>query len=248
MKITKSQLRAIIREQDEATLDGNVIGSISADIDGDHRYNQQLVVSHNPNTDEITVVVQDASAVGGMDYQGPGEGRSAYHTTGRQVLPAGTNGKGLIAAIRYMIKRRADTIKMYGRPSRNFTWGSSPWSDEPKGLNVRLATDALRRARGLGENKMRITKGQLRRIIKEERSRLLNEQIPPDDPYASVGGPDPSDPSHRPAPWDSPIGDSVRRAIVKLLDADRKEIFPEGDMDMAAFLMRLADDLKAGTV
>ena len=39
---------------------------------------------------------------------------------------------------------------------------------------------------------MKITKRQLRRIIKEERSRLLNEQIPPDDPYASVGGPDPS--------------------------------------------------------
>jgi hypothetical protein len=39
---------------------------------------------------------------------------------------------------------------------------------------------------------MKITKRQLRRIIREERSRLLNEQIPPDDPYASVGGPDPS--------------------------------------------------------
>ena len=95
---------------------------------------------------------------------------------------------------------------------------------------------------------MKITKRQLRRIIKEEKQRLLNEQIPPDDPYASVGGPDPSDPRHRPAPWDSPVGDSVRRAIVKLLDADRKEIFPEGDMDMAAFLIRLANDLKAGTV
>ncbi len=39
---------------------------------------------------------------------------------------------------------------------------------------------------------MRITKRQLRRIIREEKQRLLNEQIPPDDPYASVGGPDPS--------------------------------------------------------
>ena len=39
---------------------------------------------------------------------------------------------------------------------------------------------------------MKITKRQLRRIIKEEKQRLLNEQIPPDDPYASVGGPDPS--------------------------------------------------------
>jgi hypothetical protein len=39
---------------------------------------------------------------------------------------------------------------------------------------------------------VKVTKRQLRRIIKEERSRLLNEQIPPDDPYASVGGPDPS--------------------------------------------------------
>ena len=39
---------------------------------------------------------------------------------------------------------------------------------------------------------MKITKRQLRRIIREEKTRLLNEQIPPDDPYASVGGPDPS--------------------------------------------------------
>ena len=38
---------------------------------------------------------------------------------------------------------------------------------------------------------MKITKRQLRRIIREEKTRLLNE-ITPDDPYASVGGPDPS--------------------------------------------------------
>ena len=42
---------------------------------------------------------------------------------------------------------------------------------------------------------MKITKRQLRRIIREEKNRLLNEQIPPDDPYASVGGPDPSNSS-----------------------------------------------------
>ena len=38
---------------------------------------------------------------------------------------------------------------------------------------------------------MKISKRQLRRIIREEKTRLLSEQIPPDDPYASVGGPDP---------------------------------------------------------
>ena len=52
---------------------------------------------------------------------------------------------------------------------------------------------------------MKITKNQLRRIIREEKQRLLNESTPgpsygqsrpskdftPDDPYASVGGPDP---------------------------------------------------------
>ena len=46
---------------------------------------------------------------------------------------------------------------------------------------------------------MKITKRQLRRIIKEEKARLLNE-IAPDDPYASVGGPDPSPSSRRPMP------------------------------------------------
>ena len=41
------------------------------------------------------------------------------------------------------------------------------------------------------EQIVRITKRQIRRIIREEKARLLNE-ITPDDPYASVGGPDPS--------------------------------------------------------
>jgi hypothetical protein len=45
---------------------------------------------------------------------------------------------------------------------------------------------------------VKITKRQLRRIIREEKTRLLSEQISPDDPYASVGGPDPS-----------PAGDSI---------------------------------------
>ena len=79
---------------------------------------------------------------------------------------------------------------------------------------------------------MRITSRQLRRIIREEKQRIQEQ----------------GDPNYPAEPWDSPIGDSVRRAIVRLLDADRKEIFPKGDPDMAAFLMRLAEDLKAGMV
>jgi hypothetical protein len=79
---------------------------------------------------------------------------------------------------------------------------------------------------------MKITKRQLRKIIREEKQRVQEQ----------------GDPNYPSEPWDSPIGDSIRRAVVKLLDADREEIFPKGDLDMAAFLMRLADDLKAGTV
>jgi hypothetical protein len=177
MKITKRQLRRIIREQDDVdSLRGNVIGFIEANIDGDYRYNQQLSVTHDPDTDEITILVRDAAAVGGMDYRGPGEGPSSYHTTGKQVLPAGTNGKGLIVAIKAMIKRRGDTIKMYGRPTKNFVWGQSMYSSGPKGLSAALATAALKQSRTMVEN-MKITKRQLRRIIREEVSRL-NETRP----------------------------------------------------------------------
>jgi len=130
---------------------GNVIGYIEADIDGDYRYNQQLRVIHNPSTDEITIIVQDAGAVGGMDYHGPGEGRSDYYTHGRpQVLPAGAKGKDLVAAIRNMIKQTADTIRRYGKPTRNFAWGENTWSRGPKGLNAKLANAALQKARAQG--------------------------------------------------------------------------------------------------
>jgi len=150
MKITKGKLKALIRETSIPT--GNVIGYIDADIDGDYRYNQQLSVIHNPSTDEVTIIVQEAGAVGGMDYHGPGEGRSNYYIAGRQSLPAGAKGKDLISAIRSMINGKADTIKRYGKPTRNFIWGDGAWSRGPKGLNVKLANAALQKARAQGTN------------------------------------------------------------------------------------------------
>jgi len=124
----------------------------------------------------------------------------------------------------------------------------------PELTGGRRSSWQVRKERELGESKMRITKRQLRRIIREEVDRLNEasnwKPLSADhaaelDPKTRPAG---TDPSHRPAPWDSPVGDNIRQAIVKLLDADRKEIFPEGDMDMVAFLIRLADDMKAGTV
>jgi len=151
MRITKGKLRALIREAGgSGTPPGNVIGYIEANIDGDYRYNQQLSVIHDPSTDGITIIVQDAGAVGGMDYHGPGEGRSDYYTSGRQMLQPGAKGKDLVAAIRTMIGRTADTIKRYGKPSKNFIWGEGMWSSGPKGLNVKLANAALQKARSQG--------------------------------------------------------------------------------------------------
>ncbi len=169
LRITKGQLKRIIKEVSGSDIpEGDVIGYIEANIDGDYRYNQQLSVIHDSNTDEVHIIVQDAGAVGGMDYQGPGEGRTPYHTVGRQLLPAGAKGKDLAAAIKTLIQRKADTIKQYGKPSKNFVWGQSMHSSGPKGLNVKLATMALRKARGLEEGTgLRITKRQLYRIIRE---------------------------------------------------------------------------------
>ena len=129
---------------------GNVIGVIGADIDGDHRYYQELTVTHDSSTDEITIVVKDQGAAGGMD--GPG-GTTGFMLSGKTVLPAGAKGRDVVAAIKNMISRTADTIKRYGKPSKNFTWADSIYSRGPKGLNAKLATAALRKARGLEENK-----------------------------------------------------------------------------------------------
>jgi len=152
MKITKRQLRRIIQEYSQLYVEpaGNVIGIVGADIDGDHRYYQELTVTHDPSTDEITIVVKDQGAAGGMD--GPG-GSTGFMLSGKQVLPAGAKGKDVVATIKDMIYQYADTIKRYGKPSKNFTWANSTYSRGPKGLNAKLATAALRKARGLEENK-----------------------------------------------------------------------------------------------
>ena len=149
MKISHMTLRKIIREAigsgDPA---GNVIGYIDADIDGDYRYNQKLEVFYDSGSDVTTVVVKDSSAVGGMDYRGQGEGRSNYHISGTRVLPSGASGKDLIAAIKGMINRHGDTIKRYGRPTKNFSWGASKWDSQGlQGLNAKLANVALQKAR-----------------------------------------------------------------------------------------------------
>ncbi len=151
MRIKKGQLRRIIQEYGQQYVEptGNVIGVVGADIDGDHRYYQELTVTHDPSTDEITIVVKDQGAAGGMD--GPG-GSTGFMLSGKQVLPAGAKGRDVVAAIKNLISRTADTIKRYGKPSRNFTWADSTYSRGPKGLNAKLATAALRKARGMEEN------------------------------------------------------------------------------------------------
>jgi len=181
MKITRSQIRRIIKEASEPA--GNVIGYIDADIDGDYRYNQKLEVFHDSSSDVITVVVKDSAAVGGMDYHGPGEGRSNYHISGTRVLPPGASGKDLIAAIKGAISRTGDTIKRYGRPTKNFSWAASKWDPQgPKGLNAKLANAALQKSRGqMSEASIRFRIKQL--LLREEHQTIIQNPYEDVDDY-----------------------------------------------------------------
>lgn len=88
------------------------IGYINACIAGDYRYSSRLEVL--VDGEQAYVVLSENGAVGGMD--GPG-GATGFRETRRSTVPA--QPTDIIMAIKRVMD---DTIKRYGKPTKNFVW------------------------------------------------------------------------------------------------------------------------------
>ena len=114
------------------------IGSITATIAGDSRYTDTLIVSFNRDTQKVTVKVRETTPAGGMDsisrllYE-----RVTFHEE------CDADPKIVIKLIKRVTSNPLWNFKKYGRPTKNFLWASGP-----RGLNVNLVADELKRVIG----------------------------------------------------------------------------------------------------
>lgn len=106
------------------------IGSIYACIAGDHRYASQVSVKVDETAKKVFVILEENGAVGGMD--GPGGSTPMRETAKREC---GYKPAEIIKAIKSVMD---DTIKRYGKPTKNFRWYPSG-----KGLSAKACKDAL---------------------------------------------------------------------------------------------------------
>jgi len=117
-----------------------VIGSLSAHITGDFRYNDSLKVEWDPNNDTVRVRVFTTGAVGGMD-----SGRSDSYepraefdrSTGQQPT-----AKDVMALVKSAIANSKFLFQRYGKPTKNFRWYPNT-----TGLSNKLCAGALAWAR-----------------------------------------------------------------------------------------------------
>jgi|TARA_Y100000310_G_scaffold198781_1_gene198754 hypothetical protein len=99
---------------------GTLIGSITADIDGDRRYTSKVTVTVSDTRTQAghpVVIVQrlQNGARGGMD--GPGGAYDmAVRTSTELVDPS---PRRLVEAIK---DKFDDTIRIYGKPTKRFEW------------------------------------------------------------------------------------------------------------------------------
>lgn len=115
------------------------IGYIYADIAGDSRYGQTLSVWYDGI--DARLVVKENGAVSGSD--GPGSSMP-WEDQEASVIKKATPKK-IIDSIRFYIDSRCcSTIKEYGKPSKNFKWGTSYHSDPfRKGISTAKCKVAL---------------------------------------------------------------------------------------------------------
>lgn len=114
------------------------LGSITATIAGDSRYTDELIVTFNRDTQKVTVKVRETTPSGGMDsIYGFLYERCTFH---EQCDP---DPKIVLKLIKKVTSNPLWNFKKYGRPTKNFLWASGP-----RGLNVTLAADELKRVIG----------------------------------------------------------------------------------------------------
>ena len=103
------------------------IGEISACIAGDSRYTSRVQVWSNG--DVVEVRLYESGAVGGMD--GPG-GR--FELPGKVLSTVPFKAKDISIAVRHACNAD-DTIRRYGKPSKEFRWGQY-WHPVAQGISV----------------------------------------------------------------------------------------------------------------
>lgn len=90
------------------------------------------------------VELQESSAIGGMDYHGPGSGRSEPMATYQEETEVPATPRELLWLIRQVMDV-SGTIKRYGKPTQNFYWIPT----KAKGLSMKKAKDALEQVRSM---------------------------------------------------------------------------------------------------
>ena len=164
MKITKKQLKTVVRntlnEQfgggygdlyshqgtvplEQYAPDNKKIGEIGATIGYDSRYRQIMRVYYHPSDDSVTIEMTSTVAVGGRDYEGPGSGASQLEVIGLYNTGPGAKASDVARNVRGMIDANGDTIRSYGKPSKNFVWGKAYDRKSPRGISVQAAKWAL---------------------------------------------------------------------------------------------------------
>jgi hypothetical protein len=110
------------------------LGYITACIADDRRYSSRIEVALESDG-KVSVVLSETSPIGGMD--GPG-GAHGFRETQRVTVercPA-----SIVKAVRSVIATEVgDTIKSYGKPTKNFVWVGV----NQRGISERLASLAL---------------------------------------------------------------------------------------------------------
>lgn len=91
------------------------IGSLSANIAGDHRYTDRLSVIDEG--DKVRITVSSTGAVGGMD--GPG---GAYEPFVNFNETCERSPKAVLTLIKKVISNANWNFKRYGKPTRRFWW------------------------------------------------------------------------------------------------------------------------------
>lgn len=111
-----------------------IIGSLSANIAGDHRYTDALRVEWNEDK-TVTVSVFSTGAIGGMDGPGGATEPTPQATATTKPLPS---AKDVMQLIKRYVNDTSYNFKRYGKPTKNFYWRGGA-----RGLSMALCKRAL---------------------------------------------------------------------------------------------------------
>lgn len=111
-----------------------VIASLYANIAGDHRYSDRLVVEYITDADAVRVRVLVTSAVGGMD--GPG-GAYPERQDFEASVPA-SDVKAVVRLVRNVVANGRWCFRSYGKPSKRLAWRGGG-----RGISAAVASQAL---------------------------------------------------------------------------------------------------------